>query len=171
MCGDIFWLVSSTRNSPDISLGSSVSRRAARTRDSRLFASILSSNGYTNLENAFLVAGATSTTGVAPTASGRIAGYAPPSARYERRSMFSEDVPAHQTSSRSVVSWGRNTVKPVLPVSPSSSISAKDPFPGRTVAIIVSPFRSTRRARLGALSHRKVRTLSMYPHLVFARST
>ena len=65
------------RTLPEMSLGKSVSRRAARQRDSRLLVSILSSNDPANRENATLVAMSPSTTGVDMTSSGLIAGIRP----------------------------------------------------------------------------------------------
>ena len=85
--------------------------------------------------------------------------------------MLSFDVAAHQTNWASKSAFGRNTAKPVLAVSPSFPINAKEPLPGRTVPTIVSPGRTTRRALPGASLYSYVSIFSIAPRLVFDKST
>ena len=143
--------MSFTRNSPDMSLGSSVSRRAVRVRASRLFASIWPRIGSQIVANTFLTLsegrndiGRTHNLGTDGGIGGTISQAGQALNVLGRRSANTK------TSARSFARFGRRTANPVLPVRPSSLIKVYDPFPGRTVPRIVSPILNTRFARLGA---------------------
>ncbi len=143
---------SGTRSAPEMSLGRSVFRRAARVLASLRFCADRSNRGLASVSNAARVhTPPGSTTGSPPIASGRTAGYAPPSASLPSSSPTSGRVRAAYRKAQ-LPSRGESTANPVDTMSVGCGCRHKKcaPRSGLTVDRTVSPCLNRRRARLGS---------------------